>query len=526
MTTPKTAPSDGVTSPVSFPADTDTPSSVPPAPAPHAPASPSPASPPSDATAILDYVVKLQQRLTGMGNDEIAAYVAQYPDFVGELAEALRTTRSLGVLGVLNQLDALALVPPEIIGWARAYMGTASWDSDKPDHIQPATAELPAPPLPPSIAPVVRAVAESSRCSLATALAGVLGGINLCVAEEYDVQALARLPVPTSLYIVASSESGWRKSEALGCGFSAHDAADNAIEASWRAAKKAADTDADTAKAADRSPVALRDNSTIPALLRALAWGRRTQGLKMTEASTLFAEHSFSHGRVDSMGELTKLWDGVPSSVLRVRDDNLEFRLSGQRLTMCTVGQPAVVDKVIFSDDAANGFGPRLLYSADTERPKQLRFEWQDGQNPDSVIRGFEGEIARIRGLQDKGMEYDECLVYDRRALQPTDEARAMLVAFNEECEIASDTADSNHLRGFLVRSAEQAARIAGNLAGWRLLTTSDDNLVYGVDDLAPAIGLVRWYGQIVRLSVPQCRRIQNLRRRQRTRTPACRHDP
>ena len=216
-----------------------------------------------------------------------------------------------------------------------------SWDSDKPDHIHPATAELPAPPLPPSIAPVVQAVAESSRCSLATALAGVLGGINLCVAEEYDVQALARLPVPTSLFIVVSSESGWRKSEALGCGFSAHDAADNAIEAAWKAAKKAADTDADTAKkAADRSPVALRDNSTIPALLRALAWGRRTQGLKMTEASTLFAGHSFTHGRVDSMGELTKLWDGVPSSVLRVRDDNLEFRLSGQRLTMCTVGQP------------------------------------------------------------------------------------------------------------------------------------------------------------------------------------------
>ena len=329
----------------------------------------------------------------------------------------------------------------------------------------------------------------------------MLGGINLCVAEGYDVQALARLPVPTALYLVVSSESGWRKSEALGCGFSAHDAADNAIEAAWKVAKKGADADADTAmKPAARSPVALRDNSTIPALLRALAWGRRTQGLKMSEASTMFAGHSFTHGRVDSMGELTKLWDGVPSSVLRVRDDNLEFRLSGQRLTMCTVGQPAVVDKVVFSDDAANGFGPRLLYSADTERPKQLRFDWQDGQNPDSVIRGFEGEIARIRGSQDKGLQYDECLVYDRQILKPTDEARALLVAFNEECEIASDTADSNHLRGFLVRSAEQAARIAGNLAGWRLLNTADNNPKYTVDELAPAIALVRWYGQIIRL--------------------------
>ena len=99
-------------------------------------------------------------------------------------------------------------------------------------------------------------------------------------------------------------------------------------------------------------------------------------------------------------------------------------------------------------------------------------------------------------------MEYDEYPTYERRVLQPTAEARTMLEAFNAECEVASDTADSNHLRGFLVRSAEQAARIAGNLAGWRLLHTADSNPTheYGVDDLAPAIALARWYGLIIRL--------------------------
>ena len=82
-----------------------------------APASPQPAPVPpaavplpSNGPDILGYVIKLQQRLDNMGNDGIAEYVAQNPGFVGELAEALRTTRSLGVLRVLNLLDGLGLV--------------------------------------------------------------------------------------------------------------------------------------------------------------------------------------------------------------------------------------------------------------------------------------------------------------------------------------------------------------------------------------------------------------------------------
>ncbi len=88
------------------------------------------------------------------------------------------------------------------------------------------------------------------------------------------------------------------------------------------------------------------------------------------------------------MAELVKLYDGSPSSVIRVRDDNMEFRLSGQRLTMSVVGQPQVVDHVVFSDDAGNGFGPRLLYSADTERPEQLTYDWPPDTPPTALYLG------------------------------------------------------------------------------------------------------------------------------------------
>ena len=377
-----------------------------------------------------------------------------------------------------------------------------TWDSVPPDLIQPDVVDIPPPPLPESIAAVVMAVRESSRCSAGTALAAALGGINVCVTEAYDVQSLARLPVPTALYFVVSSQSGWRKSEAMRCGFSAHEDADRETERRWKEAKARfkADPKGET-EPAERSPVSLRDDSTVPALLRALSRGRRSQGLRLTEIATLFNGHSFIHGRTDSMASLAKLWDGVPTSVLRVREDT-EFRLDGHRLTMCGMGQPGIVDRVIFSEDSGHGFGPRVLYSADTQRPEPVQYNWQEGHTAQSVIEEFEAAIQKIRSVQDTNLEYADPVTYPRRTIQPTDEARMMLAGYNERCELASDTADEAHRRGFLVRSAEHAARLAANLAGWRLLRDGDNNPkpTYDVDDLEAAIRLVNWYGDIIAL--------------------------
>ena len=149
--------------------------------------------------------------------------------------------------------------------------GEGSWDFVAPDVIQPNAEPLPLPPVPPGIESVVSAVTEVSRCSPATALAAVLGSINLAVAEAFDVQTLSRRPKPTSLYFVVSSRSGWRKSEGLDNAFEAHDTADNLAEKAWKVAKRAADASPEAPRAADRSPVVVRDNATIAALLRTLA---------------------------------------------------------------------------------------------------------------------------------------------------------------------------------------------------------------------------------------------------------------
>ena len=286
----------------------------------------------------------------GDGPDSAPATVPPVADIVAMLDSDPSLRVKLQGAGVMNPAahssEALAQHiinnPPLhhlVNGTTSTDPGEGRWDFTAPDVIQPDAEPLPLPPVPPGIESVVSAVTEVSRCSPATALAAVLGSINLAVAEAFDVQTLSRRPKPTSLYFVVSSRSGWRKSEGLDNAFEAHDTADNLAEKAWKVAKRAADASPEAPRAADaspeapraadRSPVAVRDNATIAALLRTLAWGRRTQGLKLNEAATMFSGHSFTNSRVDSMAELVKLWDGSPSSVIRVRDDNMEFRPIG-----------------------------------------------------------------------------------------------------------------------------------------------------------------------------------------------------
>ncbi len=115
-----------------------------------------------------------------------------------------------------------------------------------------------------------------------------------------------------------------------------------------------------------------------------------------------------------------------------------------------------------------------------------------------------------IRQRQDDGREFLDYDAPERRVINPTPDAKARLRAFNNECELASDVAETNSHRGFLVRSAEQAARVAGNFVGWAVLqqevantapgSSAGPELVYGVEELEAAMRLVHWYGEVVRL--------------------------
>ena len=375
-------------------------------------------------------------------------------------------------------------------------------DAGPPDPILSEPVELPAPPVPPLLLNIVQANTEAGACSLSTAMAAVLAAINLLVAEQFQCQSLARLPHPLALFLVVASESGWRKSAALNGAFQAHIQGDTYSDSVWREALKEfrRNKDEEAREVSDTSPVALRDNITIAALLRVLFRGRRTQGLVQAEAASLFAGHSFTTGRVESMAALVKLWDGQASTFDRVRDDGVGFRLAEQCLTAFLVGTPAVVDRVVFSEDAANGFGPRIMYSADTKRPDRLTFQWADDWSADKILEWFSKIVSAIRHSQDFDQEYLDHEARPRTTIGPTTAARALLEGFYVECEALSDSAESPHERGFWIRAPEQAARIAATFAGWQALRKPVNNPEYDAAELVPAIELTRWYAQIIRL--------------------------
>ena len=208
-----------------------------------------------------------------------------------------------------------------------------------PMPMVPVRKPIPDPVLPSGIRPYVLAVAECAGSSIGTALASVMGSINLVVAADADVQTLAVKPLPTSLYILTVSESGWRKSTAQKLAFEAHKKADIAAHKQWKA-----DRDGDGFLEPDTkvAPVAVRNDSTIEALLKNLADGRRTQGLINPDAGTVFGGWSFKgQQRMQTMARLNQLWDGEPINYER-SENRVSVFVDEARFTACLAAQQSI----------------------------------------------------------------------------------------------------------------------------------------------------------------------------------------
>ena len=155
---------------------------------------------------------------------------------------------------------------------------------------------LPGLPVPSPLVPYINAVVELAGCSVGTAHCVVMGSINLAIANDLDVESLAPDVHPSSLFLMTSARTGWRKSSAFGLAFRAHREADDAVHSRWEEVRR----EQKTVRASDGaplpltpidrpkevSPIALRDDSTIEAVMLNLAQGRRTQSLASAEAGS------------------------------------------------------------------------------------------------------------------------------------------------------------------------------------------------------------------------------------------------
>ena len=388
---------------------------------------------------------------------------------------------------------------------------------DLPQRILPTSEPVAPYPVPESVRGYVLAIQELAGCSVPTAAGSVLGSLNVLASTDYDVRGLAPKPFPTSLYILVSSPSGFRKSTAYGLAFRGHDNADSNIHRKWAAAKadyqewhdtkkgKGSKVAESPPKARRYRPVALRTNVTLEALIKRLMLGREAQTMASSEAGAWLGSWPFQKTqRSKTLAELSDMWDGHKISLDRASDDE-EYWLEGRRLSMLLMAQPLITLSLVFSDDATNGFTARLLLSQDDNRPRAVHHSWPDGASPGQLLRHLDQTIVRVRDAQDRGSEFappPDAPPPSRAVVTLDTDAQQALRNFHELCEGLADQPCGQHESSYWNRAPEQAARIAATLAvfqhhrdGGRL----SERVAVTQSLINEATDVVQWYGRELR---------------------------
>ena len=189
-----------------------------------------------------------------------------------------------------------------------------------------------------------------------------------------------------------------------------------------------------------------------------------------SDASSLLGGWSFRRDNLNrSLSHFVNLWDGDATSIDRKNPDSPEIFFYQRRLTALIMGQVDVVEEMLFSQSAANGFTPRCLSSIDRERPRRSDDASTSLERSLDVIQRMRELVIRRRADQDSNLERLRSGAR-RPVIYPEDDARNILAASAAKFEVLADNADNPHERGFWSRAQEQTARYAATLAYVRML--------------------------------------------------------
>ena len=133
------------------------------------------------------------------------------------------------------------------------------------------------------------------------------------------------------------------------------------------------------------------------------------------------------------------------------------------------MGQVNVVEDLLFSQAAGNGFTARCLPSMDRERPKPPADTSTTHQAALDTIADMRELVIRRRPDQDANAELLQG-VLRRPVIHPEHNARDLLAAAAAKFDALADATDNLHERGFWARAQEQTARYAATLAYVRTL--------------------------------------------------------
>ena len=375
-------------------------------------------------------------------------------------------------------------------------------EPDEPDDIMPQVPELAEFPVPPGLKKYIEATRIVAGASVPTSAACIAAAFNLLAAEDIDVQSRANAPHPSGLYFVVGSESGWRKSASFRETMKGHVEADERVDALHH------EVDSDTEEGMEFrvkgfSPRALRQDFTIEALLSRLWKARRTMAVANSDASSLLGGWSFRKDNLSrSLSHFVSLWDGDPTSIDRRNPEAPEIFFYQRRLTALIMGQVNVVEDLLFSQAAANGFTARCLPSMDRERPKPPADTSTSFQSALGTIADIRALVIRRRADQDANVELLRG-VLRRPVIHPEHDARDLLAAASAKFDTLADATDNLHERGFWARAQEQTARYAATLAYVRTLEEgipqSWEHVHYTRPEVDQAEAVITWHGDLIR---------------------------
>ena len=374
-------------------------------------------------------------------------------------------------------------------------------EPDEPDDIMPQVPELAEFPVPPGLKKYIDATRIVAGASVPTSAACIAATFNLLAAEDIDVQSRANAPHPSGLYFVVGSESGWRKSASFRETMQGHVEADERVEALHHEADSNTEEGMEF-RVKGFSPRALRQDFTIEALLSRLWKARRTMAVANSDASSLLGGWSFRKDNLSrSLSHFVSLWDGDPTSIDRRNPEAPEIFFYQRRLTALIMGQVNVVEDLLFSQAAGNGFTARCLPSMDRERPKPPADTSSTHQAALDTIADMRTLVIRRRTDQDANVELLRG-VLRRPVIQPDQAARDRLAAASAKFDALADQADNVHERGFWARAQEQTARYAATLTYVRTLETgipeSWEHIHYTRPEVDQAEAVITWHGELI----------------------------
>ena len=375
-------------------------------------------------------------------------------------------------------------------------------EPDEPDDIMPQIPELAEFPVPPGLKKYIEATRIVAGASVPTSAACIAAAFNLLAAEDIDVQSRANAPHPSGLYFVVGSESGWRKSASFRETMKGHVEADERVEALHHEADSNTEEGMES-RVKGFSPRALRQDFTMEALLSRLWKARRTMAVANSDASSLLGGWSFRKDNLSrSLSHFVSIWDGDPTSIDRRNPEAPEIFFYQRRLTALIMGQVNVVEDLLFSQAAGNGFTARCLPSMDRERPKPPADTSTTHQAALDTIADMRELVIRRRADQDANAELLRGALR-RPVIHPDHDARDLLAAASAKFDALADATDNLHERGFWARAQEQTARYTATLAYVRTLEAGIpetwEHVHYTRAEVDQAQAVINWHGELIK---------------------------